>query len=273
MGIPTLDKLPKTYKKESHPVIEMDDQCLKCELGVRTKRINNSPPGRKEEGRLRHCSVGGAGPDDLSKVKLIILSDHPGHYESRETHVFPMVDISLEQNSSKGMLRSRNAGAFLRRALNLMFDLDTYNDCWITNAVKCNPFEQSIIESKHLKPCVNQWLISEFSLLKEYCPTAPLLVAGSHAFRACKLMYRKDAAFLQQLGLNGCRRRGDIVLDGRPVIFTDNPAKICRCEAMIETEVKTKKGRVSVTKNDWFYLPGSPVYGFVEDLKFLSDFL
>ena len=268
-----IQDLPRTYQREQHPLIECSYTCDHCELGKRKQRLNQFPMRPKDP---RHFTVPGAGPDDLSKVRLIILSDHSGHYESNEKNIHPMVDMSLQQNERvKGILKPRNAGAFLRMALNLMFGLDTYHDCWITNAVKCNPFDQKIIESRHIKPCVSQWLTSEFLVLQEHCPDAPLLVAGTQAFRACKLMFKQERKLLKEYGLNGCRRRGNITLGGRPAIFTENPSKIARAEPRIESSISVKDGVTTVDRNEWLYppLPGSPVASFINDLKFLEPFL
>lgn len=269
----SLDKLPKTYKREEHDLIKVNSDCSRCELGKRMQRHNQTLRSDKED---RHYTVGGAGPDDLSKVRLIILSDHPGHFESAERNLYPMVDRSLQQSERrKGLLKPRNAGGFMRMALNLMYGLDTYTDCWFTNAVKCNPFDQKIIESKHIKPCVSRWMASEFDILAEKCPDAPLLVAGTQAFRACKMLFRQEKRWLDSLGLNGCRRRGDLTLGGRPTVFSENSAKICRAEPRIESEVKTVKGLTVIAKNEWLYppLPGSPVASFINDLSFLEPFL
>ncbi len=266
-----LNDLPKTYQRESHSLIRIDPKCEQCELGKRKQRLNSFLKANQDA----HYTVGGAGPDDLSKVKLIILSCHPGHSESQERNLYPMVDLSLQQKERrKGLLRPRNAGGFLRMALNLMFGLDTYTDCWFTNAVKCNPFDQKIIEAKHIKPCVSHWLTSEFNILNEYCPSVPLLVAGTQAFKACKMLYKREL-WMQEWGLNGCRRRAGLMLGNRPVVFTENTTKISRAEPRIESEVVTKDGRVTITRNEWLYppLPGTPVASFINDLRFLEPLL
>lgn len=261
---------PSTYTGLEHPLIKQDLNCVGCKLGqvreARNKKLE------KDE-RVKHC-VRGAGPDDLTKVKLILISDYPGHYE--EAHGYPQLDITLTREKYKnGLLQARNSGAFIRMALNRMYGLDTYTDMWITNAVRCNPNQLKVIENTHIKPCVSLWLSPELSLLDEYCPNAPILVAGQHAFRAVKLAFKREAPVLNELGLNGCRRRDDIRLGGRPAVFAPNPVRAARSEFRIETQVMNLDSKWRVTGNRWLYPApiGSPVHSLIEDLKFLRKFL
>lgn len=275
-------ELPRTYKKEEHQHIKFDRECRLCELGERVQRHNEEQekqPRAKYKQKEKVYSVGGAGPDNLKDVKLIILSDFPGHYESSESNCFPMVDILQNQETrKKGLLKPRNAGSFLRMALSNMYDLNTYTDCWITNAVKCNPLDDTIKESSHLKKCNSKWLANEFSLLDEYCPTAPLLVAGTLAFKALSNIYPESKNLLKEYGFNGSRRRSDLILGtgsiSRGTVVTFNPARIARSEPRIESSISSKF-KLSVTSNDWLYppIPGSPVDLFIKDLRFLTPFL
>jgi len=210
----------------------------------------------------------------LKSVKLILLSDYPGHYE--ETYGWPQVDINAIKGEHKnGLLLPRNSGAFIRLMLEKLLGLDSYREVWITNAVKCNPSQAKVIESTHLKPCVRQWLGPELLVLDQECPQVPLLVAGLQAFRAVKMLYRTEAPQLEALGFNGCRRRSDLTLNGRPVVFAPNPARPARSEARLESSVVFSKGKWMVSENYWLYPPpiGSPVHSFIEDLKFLAPHL
>ena len=274
--LPDID-LPLTYKKQEHPCIKFNKACQLCELGQRVQRHNEEQqkqPRAKYKQKENFFAVSGAGPNNLSDVKLIVLSDFPGHYESSESNLFPMVDALQNQElRKKGLLKPRNAGSFLRMALSNMFDLNTYTDCWITNAVKCNPLDDTIKESSHLKTCNSKWLANEFLLLDEYCPNVPLLVAGTLAFRALSNIYQDSKRLLQEYGFNGSRRRS-LLLRSRPVVVTFNPARIARSEPRIESSISSNS-KLTVTSNDWLYppIPGSPVDLFIKDLRYLSPWL
>jgi uracil-DNA glycosylase len=260
---------PKTYLAQPHPVIQQNRDCTLCELG----KVRASRNQGVEEGKEIYC-VGGAGPDDLTKVRLIVISDFPGHYENTAQHPFFDTRTSGEDRR-KGIVRPHNAGAFLRMALENMYDLDTYEEVWCTNALKCDPGVRKPLESQHLKPCCNNWLGPELMTLDQHCPTAPILIAGQQAFRAIKLMYRVLGRELATLGFNGCRRRGDLRLGQRALIFCDNPARPARSEPRIESRVNYGKGGWKVTRNEWLYppLPGSPVDTFIRDLRYLKPYI
>jgi hypothetical protein len=267
--------LPGTYRGQPHPIIKHDLECTKCKLGVIREHLNSKQLEIEEDKRQPvKRSVPGAGPDDLTKVRLILISDYPGHYE--EQFGYPQYDIlNSKEPYNKGLLQARNSGCFIRLCLNRMYGLDTYNEVWITNVVKCNPNQCKVVENTHVKPCAGLWLSSELSLLDEYCPTAPLLIAGQQAFRAIKMLYKAEAPLLNELGLNGCRRRNDIRLGKRPAVFAPNPVRAARSEFRIETQIGFSKGGLGPTGNRWLYPApiGSPVHSLIEDLKFLRDFI
>lgn len=265
-----MDEKPRTYHAKPHPLARQDLHCEACGLGKNRERANSK---KKDSDPIKTC-VPGAGPDDLKNVKLILISDYPGHYE--ELHGYPQYDSTISREKFKnGLLQARNSGAFIRMALNRMYGLDTYNDMWITNAVRCNPNQLKVIENAHIKPCVGLWLGPELALLDEHAPNAPILVAGQHAFRAIKQLYKKEAAELNKLGLNGCRRRDDIRLGSRPAIFAPNPVRAARSEFRIETQLMFLDGKWRVSSNRWLYPQpvGGPVTSLIEDLKFLRKFL
>lgn len=263
--------LPPSYCGNPHGLISFDKNCTACSVGEYREKQN----AKLEEGKPRSYATGGAGPEDLTQVKLILVSDLSGHYEALAG--YPFVDISNEkgERNKKGLLNPHNAGGFIRMALELMYGLDTYNEVWCTNALKCDPGAKKPLFNTQTKPCVMRWLQNEFTYLDEYCPTAPILIAGGTAFEAIKLIYPVEAKLLNERKLNGCRRRSDITLGRHPAVFTLNPARAARCEARIETEVQYRRGLLQITKNDWLYpaLPGSPLYSYIEDLKFLRPYL
>lgn len=265
-------ELPPTYNKYPHPVIRQDKDCSLCQLGKDRQRRNYEKDLERQEGKRNvkpnnYC-VGGAGPDDLSHVKLIVISDYPGYYESQEDVLYPMYEsASLESRNRKGLLESQNAGACLRNILRHKFNLDTYNDCWFTNAVRCDPTHTEVLEAKHLKPCIYKWLVNDLVEIDKVIPTVPILLAGKHAFRAFRIMYNWT-----DRSQNNYRRK--VTYAGRhPVVVTINPAGPAKSMAKIESEVSMRGNTIIVTRNEWLSpLVGSPIWHFVEDLKLLKEF-
>lgn len=259
-----------SYLNNYHPVIKQDYDCAVCALGK--NRIRHNKEHAEEDNFRPQSCIGGAGPEDLTEVRLIVISDYPGHYET--LHDEPMHDISRDREArKKGLLQSVNAGALLRMTLNLMYGLDTYEDCWITNAIKCNPNQLKAQENPHLRPCIAQWLNSELLTLSDYVPSAPILVAGKMAFKGvCRLYAAKQ---LEDIGLNNCRRRTDLKLGEHPLVVTFNPAIAARSMPKIETKVSEKKGYTFVNENEWLFplLPGSPMDNFIKDLHPLAPYL
>lgn len=280
--------LPPTYCKQPHDLIPFDSKCTHCELGVRLHKHNDrvlktqeeskkNAPFKKKEPTL--YSVGGAGPQfsDFSSIRLLVLSDFPGAYESDSNHLYPMYDSLKDQEPRRnGLLKRPNAGSFLRMALNLMYGLDTYNDCWITNALKCSPLDATPLESKHLKPCVSKWLSNDFYFFDTYLSSIPLLVCGNLAFSSLKLIYKSDSHWLSKLSFKDSRRRSDLFLGPhkRPLVVTFNPAPIARSIPSITTSFKSSRNLSLPSHNEWLYppLPGSPVDLFIKDLHCLSSF-
>ncbi len=262
---------PGTYLGNSHPLIAFNRDCVACSAGAKREYYN----GQKEEKEPKEKAVSGAGPDDLSQVKLIVISDFAGPYEATSGYPFVSNRDGQSDRLKNGLLRSNNAGAFLRMALEMMFNLDTYHDVWCTNAMKCNPGKNKPLFSTQVKPCSQLWLQNELLVLDQFVPTVPILVAGGTAFEAVKCIYPEEGKLLNELKLNGCRRRTNLTLGQHPAVFTLNPSRAARCEPKIETGYKLKKGRVHVTSNDWLYppLPGSPLYSYLKDLRCLRPFL
>lgn len=258
-------ELPLTYQQQAHPTVPCDKNCKLCPLG---KMAENVP-------------IFGAGPDKLEDVKLIIISDHPGYYERKSG--FPLYNNDVDrQHKSYGkdatskILDWRNAGGYMRAFLNENFGLDSYTDTWVTNVVKCDRMkEKTLNESKHIAPCVTQWLIPELNLLDEAVPNAPILIAGTSAYRGFK---RVDATLKRTLpnSVHDVRRRTDIRWRNHPVVFTMNPAAVCKLDWRIETSVgltPTEKYRV-LNAQFWHNdLPRSPARVFKDDLLVLKEFL
>jgi uracil-DNA glycosylase len=258
------------YLFDTHPIIHSDKDCASCGLGK--LRLEHNARAIERDETPVYC-VSGNGPEDLTKVKLIVISDYPGAYEV--TQGYPMVDkYDIKPAVVRGKVQPQNAGGFLRQALRMMYGLDSYNDVWITNAVKCNPATATVVETQHLRPCVKKWLVNELNVLDRYCPKVPILTLGTQAFRAVRFMYDNQTdAF--QAGYKACRRKVHWVGE-RPVVVSFNPAIAARSQARIETQVKkTKHNGVYVAKTDWLYppLPGSPVDRFINDLRCLSEVL
>lgn len=262
-----------TYcKSGEHPLIKHNINCELCALGK--NRIRHNEVHIEDENVPTQYSVGGAGPDDLSKIKLIVISDLVGHYECMSNE--PMHDISQDREERKrGLLQPLNAGAFMRMSLSLMYGLDTYNDCYITNAIKCNPNQLKPLENTHMRPCASAWLNSELHILDKYAPEVPILCAGSMAFKALCFIYKDEAKRIGAIKHNNCRRRKDLKLGGHPLVVTFNPAVAARSMPKIETTVKETKSGITPTRNEWLFpqLPGSPVDRFIKDLYPLAQYL
>jgi len=242
--------------------INFCSSCTRCSIGQEKENDKNS------------LAVGGAGPEDLTRVRLIVLSDHPGFYEER--YRFPFVNKqevqAFEYESGKRKKKpdnTQNAGYLMRYMIEQKFDIDSYNDCYLSNVIKCDPGKRTIQDS-HLRTC-SSWLRSEFIPLDEYCPKAPVLIAGTKAARAISYTF-KDFKSVNKGGINALRRRDDLRLGSRPVVFTYNPAIIARSNRWIEIDVDKRSKRVKKSR-PYPFLPGSPLDFFNEDLELLRQYL
>jgi hypothetical protein len=205
-------------------------------------------------------------------VRLILISDYPGHYESEDNIPFVSNDVKRQPQVSRGkvsLLGFRNAGSAIRYYLEEL-RLDTFTEVWMTNAVRCDP-EGKSIPDKHLKACVSSWLSNDLRVLDQYVPDVPILIAGSVAFRALQLL---DARF-KKLKLRNCRRTNNYRLGLHPLVFTYNPVAVGRSEMRVESDIELDaynqyKVREVRTLPE---LPGSPVWQFRRDLGYLKDLL
>lgn len=240
---------PQCYRTRQHPDLPFKRDCQECSLNG----VNHNPP---------ELAVGPAGPDDLTKTKLIVLSDHPGTYESELG--FPMVD---NRRISTQKPPPRNAGSMLRFLLSDMFGLDTYHDVLWENALRCQRKENEITSSQ-LRKCFMCWLSKDFKILDRIIPEVPLLIAGKHAFRALSLI--DPERWSQAKGGLHNHRRSIHRASNRPVVVTINPAPVGRSIPRIETSFSGS------CPQDIFSFPlllGTAEWHMRRDLEYLRTFL
>jgi uracil-DNA glycosylase family 4 len=210
MEIPTLrGQMPPTYQREPHPVIPFDYGCRAC------------PYGNDKAG-----PVGGVGPSDLSKVRLLVISDYPGHYEVQEGYPFvPKPPVYQSNRSKKIRMSWANAGAALRYALGQL-GLNSYDDCWLTNTLKCSPAADSgKVKETELDTCTRLWLYQEVWQLHLVNPKLPIWLAGSQALAG----FRRTFKPFPKGSVNDFRRKVTWWLE-HPVVVTWNPSAYCRSE-------------------------------------------
>lgn len=249
-----------SYRDGEHPTIFFDRRCSACALST-------------------GYAVGSAGPDDLSKVKLIVISDYPGPYETEKG--WPQVPNSLivaEQKKRKQLPPFRNSGQLIRDKLTELFHLDTWSEVWFTNAVRCDPNymgrKNTVSDTSHLRVCVERWLRPELQILERVKPTVPILCAGAKAVTALKQLYGHNLPTDLKLA-NGRRKKG-LVAGTHPVVITFNPAAVARCEPRIETSIGVNRRKGLLEVNNVKFLPnlvGSPGWVFEQDLLLLKPYL
>jgi uracil-DNA glycosylase len=253
-----MSNTPATYLGEQHDLIFFNRNCKLCNLTT----------GK---------SVGGAGPDDLKEIKLIVISDHPGHYE--EDIGYPFASKPHEGQGKRLVEDFPTAGEILRRYLFHNFNLDTYKEVWMTNAVKCNPRGKTIQDS-HVKKCVRNHLLEELTEIDRENPSVPILIAGNKAFEA--LGYLDKTLTKKKLGksLKSMRRSNHYKLWSHPLVFTFNPASVRDAKFQIESdfgyEDRKKNGfPVKAIKilQSFPELPGSPRWMLKKDLSYLEPLI
>ncbi|EKQ70447.1 uracil-DNA glycosylase [Leptolyngbyaceae cyanobacterium JSC-12] len=254
--------LPTAYElgSDKHPLISFDRSCKKCPLSCKE-------------------AVAGGGPDELTDVKLIVVSDHPGAYEIQVNHPFFDNDGKRASKINKKTGRKtpegfRNAGSMLRHTLKTMFGLDTYTDIWCTNIIKCDP-KATKPQEAHAKACANAWFKKELATLDQFVPEVPILIAGTLAFKGIVACFPELKRSLPN-SLNDCRRTNHYRLGDHPLIFTFNPAPVARSEFRIETSVTLDSDDTYLVEAVRVIEPpiiGSPVWHFRKDLEPLRNFL
>jgi uracil-DNA glycosylase family 4 len=223
-------------------------------------------------------AVPGAGPDDLSKVKLIVISDHAGHYEEEVGQPFVSNDAKRMtkrlRNGKVSLEKPRNAGSILRLCLNEI-GLNPNRDVWLTNVMKCNP-QQFKPTEKDAKTCTRKWLDTELTTLDKYVPNAPILIAGNLAFKTIANVYKADCTYAtQNLKMKNCWKTTGHKLMSHPLFFTANPAAVAKCEWGYErTVMQHNDGTVSPTSKGVLpALPLSPLWTFKKDLEMVRQYL
>lgn len=243
--------IPTSYGLPEHPLFRFNRECSDCTLSCKN-------------------AVGGSGPLDLNLVKLIIISDHPGYYEKMRGFNFVNNQVKIKGQTDDKKSEWLNAGALIRLCLVNMFGLNTYNDCYMTNVIKCEPGKNNITAS-HLKIC-SKYIKEELATLDLYCPTAPILIAGNKAFKSLKELV--PDLISSNYALQDCRRRQGLYYKAHPLVFTVNPAAVCKSTFRIETEVYRYDDLIYIpTKKDYPILVGSPVWMFCKDLELISKYL
>lgn len=272
-----------TYNGSQHKLIQFNRECNLCPLSC-------------GEG------VGGAGPEDLYKVKLIVISDYPGMYEVENGYPFwdnvekrtPSIVGKSKYKGKISLPGYHNAGGYLREILTNKFSIDTYSECWLTNALKCPKSykgNDKNITAKIRSKCISTYLKDELAILDEYVPNVPILIAGKEALASiryiCKNTYNQLTPGSKPT-LRNLRRVKGKTLFNHPLVFTVNPAQVCDAEYRIEKEdgiaysKKKKKiegkwqeiNEVTVTKvRKLPNLPLSPRWIFERDVEFLREHL
>lgn len=239
--------IPKDYGKPIEG-LNFDSKCTDCALS-------------------NECALPGS-ISNLDNLKLIVISDYPGHYETK--HQYLMWDNELVRGKSyKGNKRIPswpNAGNYMRRTLTQL-GLDTYNEVYFTNAIKCNP-EQNKPKDLHIKSCA-KWLNIELSLIeaKGYINT-PILVAGTTAFKSLKYLGEKS---LESLSFKDCRRRV-IYVKSHPTVVIANPAAVCSSTFRIENRIVYEPRQLTSVR-ELPPIPGSPIWNYHKDLEPIKCYL
>ena len=239
--------IPKDYGKPIEG-LNFDTKCTDCALS-------------------NGCSIPGS-ITNLNNLKLIVISDYPGHYETKYRYL--MWDNELVRGKTyKGSKRIPswpNAGNYIRRLLE-QFGLDTYSDVYFTNAIKCNP-EQNKPKELHIKSC-SKWLNTELSILesKGYINT-PILVAGTTAFKSLKHLGEKS---LESLSFKDCRRRV-IYVKSHPTVVVANPAAVCSSTFRIENRIVYDPRQLTSVR-ELPPIPGSPIWNYQKDLELIKCYL
>lgn len=222
-------------------------------------------------------SISGRGPDDLSQIKLILVSDYPGAYESE--YGWPQVPnhwVTSQLKKQRKLPQPPNSGALIREILQSDFGLDSFTEVWITNALKCDPNSGG----RSLKPtdrqlgiCSSTWAQAEFARLDEIIPHVPILAAGSWALKLVRSIYRDRCAVGS---IDDLLREPNLLAGNHPLICSYNPATYARSFGQIETSVSVNRRShaLEITNvsplNHFLY---TPIEIFKADLADLKQYL
>jgi uracil-DNA glycosylase len=252
-----------------HPLLMFDRGCQSCALG-------------------RGEAVGGAGPDDLENLKLIVISDHPGHYESKIGYPFYDNTPEREQRYQSALRDSKkstsvykaallgtpNAGCLIRDLLREELGLNSYTQVWMTNVLKCNRKLNAPNLANEVKPCVTKWLATELRMLKSFEPKTPILIAGTLAYRGFKLVDPIISKILPGKIENA--RQQVFYWEEQPIVVTYNPVVVSDCVPRIETRIgrsASERAIVQTVKEIVPRIKGSPLDNYIEDILLLKKFL
>jgi uracil-DNA glycosylase len=200
---------------------------------------------------------------DLSHLKLIVISDHPGYYEVKNKYC--MFDNTTENN--KKPLGRPNAGAYIRGILS-SWRLDTDKEVYYTNAIKCEPGSKSIL-AEHIRLCRRKWLLPELIELDKLCPTVPILICGAKAFDAMASLM-SETMLDSEASLNQYRRQL-LHYNNHPVVVTFNPASVASSIPRIETQNVQTTNLDSVIELPPLKVSPSTIY--LDDLQLLKELL
>lgn len=230
-------------------------------------------------------AVSYAAPDDLSKVKLIVISDYPGAYETEfNWPQVPNISVVVPSRRRRTQLSPfRNSGQLLREVIGEQFGICPWGEVYYTNAIKCDPNHKGQVKAvsvKHLKTCSSLWLEKELKLLDEVVPSAPMIVGGAKAVDCVALCYPEATYSVSKWSIKGLRGKRDLEVGGRKTAVTFNPALIARNEMRIEEDVtidRRKRQRV-VTNVTWWsqkyeVMLGTPLWHFIKDISWLKEYI
>lgn len=217
---------------------------------------------------------------DLSKLKLVVISDYPGHYEDKEGYCF--YDNEPDRQSMKNNKKDKrarlkigwpNAGNYIRRKLETL-GLNTYQEVYFTNVLKCkqNNADKEPNETREVKRCIETWLLKELDIIEMYNPTVPILLLGKYAFIAFKKFIPHSPISDDKGEVLRKYRRQVVYYKNHPVITTVNPAAACSSIPKLEyVEINNINDLKSVRE---LKPPiGSPDWHFTNDLEPLKLFL
>jgi hypothetical protein len=242
--------IENSYKRQ-HPDILFNTYCNNCQLGKNNKK---------------GTAIGGAGPLSLAEVQLIVISDYVNFNDKFKGT--PFTD-NQKVNKTEEKNQWLNGAALLRASIQNLYGLDSYNQCWMTYAIKCEPGNNTI-KDEYLRICKDH-LQTELHYLNQFAPTAPILVLGGKAFAAMKILLpnvidKKD-------NLQSLRRRIDLKYLNHPLCFSVNPNVISKCQFRLEKEVYEYNEDIFVSNYvNYPVLVGSPYWVWKEDLKVLQPY-